>query len=312
MQTETREPVLRVVNLVKRFGNVTALTGLNLQVLPGEVYGLLGPNGAGKSTLIGSILGLVKPNGGAIEVFGQDARHNRSEVLRRTGAVIESPAFYPYMGGSDNLQVVARTIGGVTQDRIDEMLELVGLGARGKDKVKTYSTGMRQRLGLASVLLGNPDLVILDEPTSGLDPAGALEFRRLIRSVATEQGKTVFISSHLLTEVEQMCDRVGIVKLGQTVAEGRLEDLLQEDSAVIFQVDNTEVALKLMKDKGLKVGMENGDGPIWAGIAPGEIGMWNTALVRAGIEVSKIVERKSSLEAFFLDITADEEETPNA
>jgi len=312
MQTETREPVLRVVNLVKRFGNVTALTGLNLQVLPGEVYGLLGPNGAGKSTLIGSILGLVKPNGGAIEVFGQDARHNRSEVLRRTGAVIESPAFYPYMGGSDNLQVVARTIGGVAQGRIDEMLELVGLGARGKDKVKTYSTGMRQRLGLASVLLGNPDLVILDEPTSGLDPAGALEFRRLIRSVATEQGKTVFISSHLLTEVEQMCDRVGIVKLGQTVAEGRLEDLLQEDSAVIFQVDNTEVALKLMKDKGLKVGMENGDGLIWAGIAPGEIGMWNTALVRAGIEVSKIVERKSSLEAFFLDITADEEETPNA
>jgi ABC-2 type transport system ATP-binding protein len=312
MQTETREPVLRVVNLVKRFGNVTALTGLNLQVLPGEVYGLLGPNGAGKSTLIGSILGLVKPNGGAIEVFGQDARHNRSEVLRRTGAVIESPAFYPYMGGSDNLQVVARTIGGVAQGRIDEMLELVGLGARGKDKVKTYSTGMRQRLGLASVLLGNPDLVILDEPTSGLDPAGALEFRRLIRSVATEQGKTVFISSHLLTEVEQMCDRVGIIKLGQTVAEGRLEDLLQEDSAVIFQVDNTEVALKLMKDKGLKVGMENGDGLIWAGIAPGEIGMWNTALVRAGIEVSKIVERKSSLEAFFLDITADEEETPNA
>ena len=303
---------MRVVNLVKRFGNVTALTGLNLQVLPGEVYGLLGPNGAGKSTLIGSILGLVKPNGGAIEVFGQDARHNRSEVLRRTGAVIESPAFYPYMGGSDNLQVVARTIGGVAQGRIDEMLELVGLGARGKDKVKTYSTGMRQRLGLASVLLGNPDLVILDEPTSGLDPAGALEFRRLIRSVATEQGKTVFISSHLLTEVEQMCDRVGIIKLGQTVAEGRLEDLLQKDSAVIFQVDNTEVALKLMKDKGLKVGMENGDGLIWAGIAPGEIGMWNTALVRAGIEVSKIVERKSSLEAFFLDITADEEETPNA
>ena len=233
-------------------------------------------------------------------------------MLGGTGAVIESPAFYPYMGGSDNLQVVARTIGGVAQGRIDEMLELVGLGARGKDKVKTYSTGMRQRLGLASVLLGNPDLVILDEPTSGLDPAGALEFRRLIRSVATEQGKTVFISSHLLTEVEQMCDRVGIVKLGQTVAEGRLEDLLQEDSAVIFQVDNTEVALKLMKDKGLKVGMENGDGLIWAGIAPGEIGMWNTALVRAGIEVSKIVERKSSLEAFFLDITADEEETPNA
>ena len=312
MRTETPKPVLRVVDLVKSFGNVTALTGLNLQVLPGEVYGLLGPNGAGKSTLIGSILGLVKTNGGSIEVFGQDARSNRSEVLRRTGAIIESPAFYPYMGGWDNLQVVARTIGGVTEGRIDEMLELVGLGARGKDKVKTYSTGMRQRLGLASVLLGNPDLVILDEPTSGLDPAGALEFRRLIRSVATEQGKTVFISSHLLTEVEQMCDRVGIIKLGQTVAEGRLEELLQEDSAVIFQVDDTEMALKLMKDKGLKAGMENGDGLIWAGIAQGEIGMWNTALVRAGIEVSKIVERKSSLEAFFLDITADEEKTPNA
>ena len=254
--------MIEVEGLVKTFGHLTAVDGVSFNVPKGEVLGFLGPNGAGKSTLIGSILGLVKPNGGSIEVFGQDARHNRSEVLRRTGAVIESPAFYPYMGGCDNLQVVARTVGGVAQGRIDEMLELVGLGARGKDKVKTYSTGMRQRLGLASVLLGNPDLVILDEPTSGLDPAGALEFRRLIRSVATEQGKTVFISSHLLTEVEQMCDRVGIVKLGQTVAEGRLEDLLQEDSAVIFQVDNTEMALKLMKDKGLQVGMENGDGLI--------------------------------------------------
>ena len=217
MVTDTRspesKPVLEVEGLVKRFGNVTALAGLDLQVFPGEVYGLLGPNGAGKSTLIGAVLGLVRPNSGSIKVFGMDARHHRSEILRRTGAIIESPAFYPYLGGRDNLEVVARTIKDVPKGRIDEMLDLVGLAGRGKDKAKTYSTGMKQRLGLASVLLGDPDLVILDEPTSGLDPAGAHEFRSLIRSVAKDQGNTVFVSSHLLMEVEQMCDRVGIVKL---------------------------------------------------------------------------------------------------
>ena len=236
MQTETREPVLRVVNLVKRFGNVTALTGLNLQVLPGEVYGLLGPNGAGKSTLIGSILGLVKPNGGAIEVFGQDARHNRSEVLRRTGAVIESPAFYPYMGGSDNLQVVARTIGGVAQGRIDEMLELVGLGARGKDKVKTYSTGMRQRLGLASVLLGNPDLVILDEPTSGLDVSVQARLLDLVRGLVRQLGIACIIVTHDLGVVRLLSDRLMVMRRGRVVEQGLTDQVLDDPQHAYTQL----------------------------------------------------------------------------
>ena len=306
-QTEDAKPVLEITGLEKRFGNVTALAGLDLRVFPGEVYGLLGPNGAGKSTLIGSILGLVRPNAGSIKVFGMDARHHRSEILRRTGAIIESPAFYPYLGGRDNLKGVARTIGDVPKGRIDEMLELVGLGARGKDKAKTYSTGMKQRLGLASVLLGDPDLVILDEPTSGLDPAGALEFRKLIRSVATDQGNTVFVSSHLLMEVEQLCDRVGIVKLGKTVAEGRLEDLLQRGNAVSFRVDDAERALALMREKGLEAGSDDGDGMVWAEISQEDAGSLNTALVGAGVEVSLIEERRSDLESFFLEVTGDGE-----
>ena len=312
MQAADLKPVLEVAGLVKKFGNVTALAGLDLQVYPGEVYGLLGPNGAGKSTLIGAILGLVRPNEGSIEVFGMDARQHRSEVLRRTGAIIESPAFYPYLGGRDNLKVVARTIGGVPKARIDEMLELVGLAARGKDKAKTYSTGMKQRLGLASVLLGDPDLVILDEPTSGLDPAGALEFRTLIRSVAKDQGNTVFVSSHLLAEVEQMCDRVGIVKLGETVAEGRIEDLLREGGAVAFRVDDTERALALMREKGLEAGRDVGDGMVWAEIGQEDAGELNTALVQAGVEVSLIAERRSDLESFFLEVTGNGEEAGNA
>jgi len=301
------QPVLQVRGLVKRFGTVTALAGLDLEVFPGEVYGLLGPNGAGKSTLIGAVLGLVRPNSGSIEVFGMDARHHRSEVLRRTGAIIESPAFYPYLGGRDNLRVVARTIGDVPAGRIDEMLELVGLEGRGKDKAKTYSTGMKQRLGLASVLLADPELVILDEPTSGLDPAGAREFRNLIRSVAKDQGNTVFVSSHLLTEVEQMCDRVGIVKLGETVAEGRLEDLLRRGSTISFRVDDKARALALMNEKGLSAGEDAGDGLVWAEIGPGEAGALNTALVNAGVEVSLIAERGSDLESFFLEVTGDGE-----
>ncbi len=306
-QTEDVKPVLEITGLEKRFGDVTALAGLDLQVFPGEVYGLLGPNGAGKSTLIGAVLGLVRPNAGSIEVFGMDARHHRSEILRRTGAIIESPAFYPYLGGRDNLKVVARTIGDVPKGRIDEMLELVGLRGRGKDKAKTYSTGMKQRLGLASVLLGDPDLVILDEPTSGLDPAGAVEFRKLIRSVVTDQGNTVFVSSHLLMEVEQMCDRVGIVKLGETVAEGRLEDLLQKGSAVAFRVDDVERALGLMKEKGLQAGSDDGDGMVWAEISQDDAGLLNAALVGAGVEVSLIGERRSDLESFFLEVTGDRE-----
>ena len=306
-QTEDVKPVLEITGLEKRFGDVTALAGLDLQVFPGEVYGLLGPNGAGKSTLIGSILGLVRPDVGSIEVFGMDARQHRSEILRRAGAIIESPAFYPYLGGRDNLKVVARTIGDVPKGRIDEMLELVGLSGRGNDKAKTYSTGMKQRLGLASVLLGDPDLVILDEPTSGLDPAGAVEFRKLIRAVATEQGNTVFVSSHLLTEVEQMCDRVGIVKLGKTVAEGRLEDLLQKGSAVSFRVDDAERALALMREKGLEAGSDDGDGMLWAEISQKDAGSLNAALVGAGVEVSLIGERRSDLESFFLEVTGDRE-----
>ena len=181
------EPVIRLRGLTKRFGGLTAVDQLDLDVMPGEVFGFLGPNGAGKTTTIGMMLGLIAPTSGSVEMFGLDAQRHRAEILRRVGAIIETPAFYQYLSARDNLRLVAN-YSGRGKARIDEVLEIVGLSGRAKDKVKIYSTGMTQRLGLASVLLGEPDLIMLDEPTSWLDPAGAREIWGLIRSIATEQG----------------------------------------------------------------------------------------------------------------------------
>jgi ABC-2 type transport system ATP-binding protein len=201
-------PVIRTHDLTKRFKKITAVDEVNFEVHQGEVFGFLGPNGAGKTTTIAMLLGLVIPTTGSAEVLGHDIRRDLSVALRRVGAIVETPAFYPYMSGIDNLRVFARIDGGDTEKQIPSILKQVGLEGRGKDKVGTYSQGMRQRLGLGAALLGDPELFILDEPTNGLDPAGMQEMRVLIRRLSDEEGKTIFLSSHLLHEVEQVCDRV--------------------------------------------------------------------------------------------------------
>ncbi|OGO51128.1 MAG: hypothetical protein A2148_07185, partial [Chloroflexi bacterium RBG_16_68_14] len=238
--------ILRTVGLTKRYGRLTALDDLDLEVRRGRVYGFLGPNGAGKTTAISLMLGLVRPSGGHVEIFGLDCRTHLSEALHRTGAILEGQAYYPLLSGRENLRVWSALSDGVAEQRMDQMLDLVGLGSRSGDKVRTYSQGMKQRLGLAAALLHDPELLVLDEPTNGLDPAGMREFRDLIKELG-RRGKTVFVSSHLLSEVEQMCDDVGIVKGGHLLTQGPVATLLRRGEALEMQVTDPDRAVQVLQ-----------------------------------------------------------------
>ena len=219
----TEDIVIRTSGLTKRFGKNTAVDGLSMEVQRGRVYGLLGPNGSGKTTTIGMLLGLLKPTAGSFSLFGLDGHHDAT--LRRVGAIIETPSFYPYLSGRQNLAYFQMVSGGGPRSEPDELLERVGLSERGDDKYRTYSLGMKQRLGSAYALLGDPDLVFLDEPTNGLDPAGVIEMRELIRSLG-DGNRTVLLSSHLLHEVEQTCDSVTIISRGRLIAQGPVAQLV--------------------------------------------------------------------------------------
>ena len=286
--------------LHKRYGKVHALAGMDLDVPTGSVYGLLGPNGAGKTTFLGILLGLIKPNAGSLELFGQPVTRDRPQALRRVGAVIETPLFYPYLSGRRNLEVMGRYWGSIEPARIDEVLETVGLTERAGSKFKTYSSGMRQRLGLANALLVDPDLLVLDEPTAGLDPAGAFEFRNLIRSVARRADATVVLSSHLLAEVEQVCDRVGILVAGSTVVQGDVATLLAGGRGVRYRVGDAERALGLLAGSDYAA-TATGDGELVVQIEPEDAGKVNQLLVQGGIEVTGIAAVSIDLETFFLD-----------
>ncbi len=218
------EVVLRTRQLSKYYGQRIAVNNLDLEVYRGAIFAFLGPNGAGKTTTIRMALGLIAPTGGNVEILGQDVAINGAHILPRVGALVETPALYLYMSGRNNLRAVGAVLGGVPEKRIDAVLEMVGLQSRQKDRVRTYSLGMKQRLGVAIALLQDPDLLILDEPANGLDPAGIVEMRDLMHRLAAEN-KTVFISSHLLTEVQQICTRVAIVNLGKLVTVATIEEL---------------------------------------------------------------------------------------
>jgi ABC-2 type transport system ATP-binding protein len=242
----TENVVIQTFDLTKRFKNLTAVDEINFSVEQGEVFGFLGPNGAGKTTTISMLLGLVRPTTGSAEVLGHDIRRDLSQALPRVGAIVETPAFYPYMSGIDNLRIFARIDGGESEQWIPEILERVGLMGRGKDKVGTYSLGMRQRLGLGAALLGDPELLILDEPTNGLDPSGMQEMRVLIRTLADDAGKTVFLSSHLLHEVEQVCDRVLILNKGKVIAQGKVSELLSQTHKIEMRINSVSEVAKVL------------------------------------------------------------------
>ncbi|TMF31502.1 MAG: ABC transporter ATP-binding protein, partial [Chloroflexi bacterium] len=233
----TAQPVLRAQALSKSYGKRLAVDRLDLEVDQAELFGFLGPNGAGKTTTIRMALGLIAPTGGSIEILGQEVGSHRSRVLPRVGALVESPALYGYLSGRDNRLVVVNVLGGVSHQRIDEVLDIVSLEGRDRDRVRTYSLGMKQRLGLAIALLNDPDLLILDEPANGLDPAGIVKMRDLLRNLASS-GKTVFISSHVLSEVQQICTRVAIINHGKLVRVAPVAELIEAHGEFEVKVDS--------------------------------------------------------------------------
>lgn len=297
------EVVLRTRDLVKQYGKRLAVDQLNLDVRRGEIFGFLGPNGAGKTTTIRIALGLIAPTAGSVEVLGQDVANHRAQVLPRVGALIETPALHLFMSGRANLRAVGMILGGVPEKRIDEVLELVGLAARQKDRVKTYSLGMKQRLGVAVALLNNPELLILDEPANGLDPAGIVEMRDLMRNLAAE-GKTIFISSHVLGEVQQLCTRIAIIHLGRLVTEANVEELTRGHGEFIVRVDNAGEALALMQRETWGAAAKLTDDGAIHTAAPGGRGRNLTSfLVNAGFMPDEIMYREESLEQVFLRLT---------
>ena len=303
MSTPAPEILLRARGLGKRFGSIVAVRALDLELHRGEVLGLLGPNGAGKSTTLGMILGLIAPTAGSVEILGRDVTTDRTAATRAVGAIIEAPAFYPYLSGRANLEAIGWALGGVPRTRIDELLGLVGLADRATSRYRTYSLGMKQRLGIASTLLGDPPIVILDEPGNGLDPAGQREIRELIPLLAA-QGRAVLLASHLLHEVEQICDRVAIVRKGELVETGSVRTILGRDSVVEITVaDPTRAAAVLGSLEFVDRTEAEGDRVVVHGDL-GRAAEMNRALADAGLYASAIVPRSSSLEDVFLELTA--------
>jgi ABC-2 type transport system ATP-binding protein len=305
---QPQEVVLRTQGLVKRFGSITAVDGLDLEVQRGEVVGLLGPNGAGKSTTIGMVLGLITPTAGTAEVLGRDVRVRRGDAFAGVGAMLEVTSFYPYLSGRDNLAALALLRGGGALARVDPLLGRLGLAQRGGSKFRTYSLGMRKRLGIASTLLADPAVVILDEPANGLDPAGQREIRELIRELASEN-RGVLLASHLLYEVEQVCDRVLVINKGKLIASGTIAEVTRRGAYFEIVVDDKRRAAELLRGLGIK---EIRDTPTGLDVVadPGRGAELNRALASAGVYASAIIPRASSLEDVFLELT--EAEAPSA
>jgi ABC-2 type transport system ATP-binding protein len=296
-------------NLSKRYRRgIPAVSDLNLNIAPRQVYGFLGPNGAGKTTTIRLLLGLIRPSSGGVRLFGEPVRRN-PKALKKVGALVEGASFYPYLSGWDNLRVFGWTFGHFDAQRAHSLLELVNLHTRAHDPVMKYSTGMKQRLGIAAALLHDPDLLILDEPTNGLDPAGIRAMRALIRQLVDDHGKTIFLSSHLLGEVQQICDRVGIINDGRLLAEGRVAELLSLQSAqhLVMEVSPPEAASEALSQRWSVTSSDDPDKLIISA-SRDEIPDVVRALVEADVDLYGLQHQQVSLEDFFLSITALEME----
>ncbi len=302
------EKAIEVRQLSKNFKSLKAVNNLDLNVYPGDVFGFLGPNGAGKSTTIRMLLTLISPAAGEIKIFDKPLNKHRSEILTKVGAIVEKPDFYGYLSAYKNLEILGKISGNtVTKKRLMEVLELVGLEKRFNSKVKTFSHGMKQRLGLAQALIHDPDLIILDEPTTGLDPQGMKEIRDLIVYLSKEKGKTIFLSSHILYEVELVATRMIIINKGKTVVEGLVNDLLNSSHLqVTFEVDdqakaNSSIEMTGWKDK-LNTSVNN---RLIFALDKDEISILNRHFIEKGVEVSAVIPTRS-LEEYFLNLTDKE------
>ena len=296
------EHVIETRGLTKRYGPAAAVEDLALRVRRGEVYGLLGPNGAGKTTTLRMLLGLVRPTAGEATVLG--APPGAPDGLARLGAIVEGPAFYPYLSGRDNLRVLAG-LAGVPDQRVGVVLRDAGLADRAGDRVRAYSLGMRQRLGVAAALLKDPELLILDEPTNGLDPAGMAEMRTFIRSLAAG-GRTVVLSSHLMGEVEHVSDRVGVISAGRLVAEGTVGEL-RGRAGLRLRAEPLDAAARLLEGLAGVGSVTRVDGRLDVQVDPARASALNRVLVEADVAVSELTPQQTSLEDVFLALTASGE-----
>ena len=300
------EFVIRTEGLTKRYGDVVAVDGLSMEVRRGRVYGLLGPNGSGKTTTMGMLLGLVRPTAGGFSLF--DSAQGDLDALRRVGAIVETPSFYPYMSGRQNLAYFQGISGRGSRDEIDGLLDKVGLLARADSKFRTYSLGMKQRLGLAYAMLGDPELLFLDEPTNGMDPEGMIEVRDLIRGLGTG-GRTVLLSSHLLHEVEQVCDSVTIISKGKLVAQGDVAELVASRGSEQVRLRTTDNprAREVLSALDWVAGVSESNGDLLASAPVERSWELTAALSESDVYVAEMAPVETSLEQYFLEVTGDDE-----
>lgn len=305
------KPVIELKHVTKTIGKKKIIDDLSLDVFEGEVFGFLGPNGAGKTTTIRMMTGLMKLSSGEIIINGTNIKKNFEKALAQIGAIVENPELYKFLSGYQNLMQAARLIGGVTKEKINEIIELVGLTDRINDKVKTYSLGMRQRLGIAICLLHNPKVLILDEPTNGLDPAGIREVRNHLRNLAKEKDMAIIVSSHLLSEMEMMCDRIAIIQKGELINVQHVRTETELDVTSYFiQVDKKSDANHLLKESGYSPTVkENG---IEVVLDRSHVPELIKLLVENDILIYEVKGITKSLEDRFLEITSDKEVIVNA
>lgn len=300
-------PALVLENLSKRFGRLQAVDQLSLEVQPGHMAGFLGPNGAGKSTTLYMIPRLVRPSAGHIRIFGVDIWRDYKKAIRSVGINVEAPAFYEYLSARQNLELTARLLGNVPSREMDDLLERVGLAARQHDRVRVYSTGMKQRLGIARALLGRPRLLILDEPTNGMDPEGTQEILCFLREKVRQDGLTIFISSHLMSEIEEFCDTVFVINQGHLVASGNVRDLLRPHERIIrvtFQGKMPGADFLQRHDQIRRVEALAVD-TLEITLVRDDSAHLNRWLNEEGFQVAAVVPKQKTLKEFFLSITGN-------
>ncbi|HBP64525.1 MAG TPA: ABC transporter ATP-binding protein [Desulfosporosinus sp.] len=299
-------PVLELTNLKKTIKGKEIVKGVTLTLYPSQIFGFLRPNGAGKTTTIRMIVGLIKPTEGSVTICGYSVAHDFVKALSNIGCIIESPDMYKYLTGMENLLQFAAMDKTITQQRIKDVVEMMGLQHRINDRASTYSLGMRQRLGIAQAIMSRPKLLILDEPTNGLDPAGMTEFRNLIRKLAYEEGMTVFVSSHLLMEIQQMCDVVSIIKQGSVIKTANVQDILHDDQ-IEWQLNNPEKAIALLREHWAIEAVHLKKNTISANITQHPLAKINECFIREGLALTYCSAKQSTLEDLFLDLTEGDE-----
>ncbi|MEH7359894.1 ABC transporter ATP-binding protein [Priestia megaterium] len=298
------EATLSVKGLRKVIGKREIIKNIDFELKRGEVFGFLGPNGAGKTTTIRMLVGLIRPTAGSISICGHSVSKQFTKAMEHIGCIVENPELYPYLSGWENLQHFSRMIPSMTEERIHEVVALVGLQERIHDLVRTYSLGMRQRLGIAQALLGKPKVLILDEPTNGLDPSGIRDMRKFIRFLAESEGLSVLVSSHLLSEIQLMCDRVAIIAKGEVIHTESVKTLLTQQERLLWKLDPQPAGIDVLKQVTDFVQVQGEY--VTTFYEEAEVGEWNKQLIQAGVTVKEMNRKLPTLEDLFIEMTGGE------